>query len=207
MSGNNLSLKIVVAEASVIIRSGVSAVLKRIPNLDIHPVEVNSLEALKHYANLHQPDIIIINPAFDGWFSLPAFKAEHPRLEGVKYIALISSVTNNNVLKEYDDRFSICDDLDIISTKLHNLMHPDDGDEEKDNETETLSQREKEIVTCVVKGMTNKAIAEQLFLSIHTVITHRRNIARKLQIHSPAGLTIDAIVNQLVELSEIKEKL
>ena len=107
MSSNNLSLKIVVAESSVIIRSGVSAVLRRIPNFDIHPVEVNSAEGLGHYANLHQPDIIIINPALDGWFNLPAFKAEHPRLAGVKYIALISSVTNNNVLKEYDERFSI----------------------------------------------------------------------------------------------------
>lgn len=205
MSSNNLSLKIVVAESSVIIRSGVSAVLRRIPNFDIHPVEVNSAEALGHYANLHQPDIIIINPALDGWFNLPAFKAEHPRLTGVKYIALISSVTNNNVLKEYDERFSICDDLDIITAKLNSLLRNDE--EEKDNESDTLSQREKEIVTCVVKGMTNKAIAEKLFLSIHTVITHRRNIARKLQIHSPAGLTIYAIVNKLVELSDIKEKL
>lgn len=204
MSTNNQSLKIVVAEASIIIRSGVSAVLKRIPNLDIHPIEVNSVEALSHYAHLHQPDMVIINPSFDGWFNLPAFKAEHPRLTGVKYIALISSVTNNNVLKDYDERFSICDDLDIIAAKLSGLLH---NDEEEEEEKDTLSQREKEIVTCVVKGMTNKAIADKLFLSIHTVITHRRNIARKLQIHSPAGLTIYAIVNKLVELSDIKEKL
>ena len=76
-----------------------------------------------------------------------------------------------------------------------------------DNEADLLSQREKEIVTCVVKGMTNKSIAEQLFLSVHTVITHRRNIARKLQIHSPAGLTIYAIVNKLVSLDEVKARL
>ena len=205
---NKLSLKIVVADTSVIIRSGVSAVLKRIPNLDVHPVEVTSAEALGNYANLHRPDMVIINPAFDGWFNLPAFKGQHPRLEGVKYVALISSVTNNNVLKEYDERFSICDDLDIIAAKLNGLMRTDEeADEEKESEADTLSQREKEIVTCIVKGMTNKAIAEQLFLSIHTVITHRRNIARKLQIHSSAGLTIYAIVNKLVELSDIKEKL
>ena len=140
MSSNNLSLKIVVAEISVIIRSGVSAVLRRIPNFDIHPVEVNSAEALGHYANLHQPDIIIINPALDGWFNLPAFKAEHPQLAGVKYIALISSVTNNNVLKEYDERFSICDDLDIITAKLNSLLRNDEEEEEeKDNESDTLS--------------------------------------------------------------------
>lgn len=71
-------------------------------------------------------------------------------------------------------------------------------------EQDTLSQREKEIIGCVARGLTNKETAEKLFLSIHTVITHRRNIARKLQIHSPAGLTIYAIVNKLVELSEVK---
>ena len=77
-------------------------------------------------------------------------------------------------------------------------------DTEEDGQ-ETLSQREKEIVVCVVKGMTNKEIAEKLFLSIHTVITHRRNISKKLQIHSAAGLTIYAIVNKLVELSDVKD--
>ena len=72
---------------------------------------------------------------------------------------------------------------------------------------EPLSTREKEIIVCVVKGMTNKQIADSLCISAHTVITHRRNIAAKLQIHSAAGLTIYAIVNKLVELSEIKETL
>lgn len=72
---------------------------------------------------------------------------------------------------------------------------------------EPLSNREKEIIVCVVKGMTNKQIADTLYISTHTVITHRRNIAAKLQIHSAAGLTIYAIVNKLVELSEIKELL
>ena len=70
---------------------------------------------------------------------------------------------------------------------------------------EPLSVREKEIIVCVVKGMTNKQIADALCISAHTVITHRRNIAGKLQIHSPAGLTIYAIVNKLVELDEIGE--
>ena len=70
-----------------------------------------------------------------------------------------------------------------------------------------MSVREKEIITCVVKGLTNKEIALELFLSTHTVISHRRNIARKLEIHSTAGLTIYAIVNKLVELEEIKKNM
>ena len=72
---------------------------------------------------------------------------------------------------------------------------------------EPLSAREREIIVCVVKGLTNKEIADELCISTHTVITHRRNIASKLQIHSAAGLTIYAIVNKLVELSEIKDSI
>lgn len=69
---------------------------------------------------------------------------------------------------------------------------------------ETLSEREKEVIVSLVQGMTNKEIADHLFISINTVITHRRNIARKLQIHSPAGLTIYAIVNNLIDISAVK---
>ena len=64
---------------------------------------------------------------------------------------------------------------------------------------ETLSEREKDIIICLVQGMSNKEIASHLFISVNTVITHRRNIARKLQIHSVAGLTIYAIANNLID--------
>lgn len=69
---------------------------------------------------------------------------------------------------------------------------------------EPISEREKDIIICLVQGMSNKEIADHLFISINTVITHRRNIARKLQIHSPAGLTIYAIVNNLIDIKECK---
>ena len=196
---------VAVAETSVIVRSGLVAVLKRMPDLTIQPVEITSLEGLQNCMQGHQPDILIINPTFGGWFDLQTFKTENGK-SGIKYIALVCSVIENNALKEYDESIAICDDIDIITSKINHLLHTEE-EEEKDNEQETLSQREKEIITCVVKGMTNKAIADKLFLSIHTVITHRRNIARKLQIHSPAGLTIYAIVNKLVELQDIKDTL
>ena len=69
---------------------------------------------------------------------------------------------------------------------------------------EVLSERERDVIVSVVQGMQNKEIADHLCISINTVITHRRNIARKLQIHSPAGLTIYAIVNGLVDISSVK---
>ena len=69
---------------------------------------------------------------------------------------------------------------------------------------EALSEREKDVIVSLVQGMSNKEIADHLCISTNTVITHRRNIARKLQIHSPAGLTIYAIVNGLVDISAVK---
>ncbi len=78
----------------------------------------------------------------------------------------------------------------------------DDADVSK---ADILSQREKEIVVCIAKGMSNKEVADVLNLSVHTVTTHRRNISNKLQIHSPAGITIYAIVNKLLDLHEIQK--
>lgn len=73
----------------------------------------------------------------------------------------------------------------------------------KSNQTEPLSDREKDVLIEVVKGLSNKEIAEALCISAHTVITHRKNISRKLNIHSPAGLTIYAIVNKLVDINSL----
>lgn len=67
----------------------------------------------------------------------------------------------------------------------------------------SLSEREKDVIVCLVQGLSNKEIADRLFISVNTVMTHRRNIARKLDIHSPAGLTIYAIVNNLVDISKV----
>ena len=72
------------------------------------------------------------------------------------------------------------------------------------NETEELSVREKEVLVHIVKGLSNKEIADALCLSAHTVMSHRKNIVRKLNIHSIAGLTIYAIVNGIVTLDNFE---
>lgn len=79
-----------------------------------------------------------------------------------------------------------------ITAKISDMINNADGREQ-------ISEREKEIIVCLVQGMSNKEVAAKLFISVNTVITHRRNIARKLQIHSLAGLTIYAIANNLIE--------
>ena len=71
-------------------------------------------------------------------------------------------------------------------------------------ESEELSDRERDVLVQVVRGLSNKEIADVLCISMHTVISHRKNITRKLNIHSTAGLTIYAIVNKLVDLNSLE---
>ena len=171
---NNEVIRIAIAETSVIIRGGLTAALKRLPNAKVQPIELLSAEALHDCLRTQCPEMLIVNPTFGDYFDVNKFREE---VSGKK-IRLIALVTSF---------------LDMSS------------EEDEVDSQDALSQREKEIVICVVKGMTNKEIAEKLFLSIHTVITHRRNISKKLQIHSAAGLTIYAIVNKLVTLSDVKD--
>jgi DNA-binding NarL/FixJ family response regulator len=133
-----------------------------------------------------------------GLFSLQQIKKEvsNPQL---KCIALQNSLSDNTALKSYDEVISIYDSAEQINDKLTKLI----SEPEEEKKLESLTLREKEIIVCVIKGLTNKQIADKLHLSSHTVISHRRNIATKLQIHSTAGLTIYAIVNKLVDLDEI----
>ncbi len=202
MSNNMEPIRIAVAETSVIIRSGITATLKRLPNLKIQPVEVTTMDSLIDCVQTHCPDILVINPTFGAMFDLTQFK-EQTKCYNLKCISLISSFLDHSLLSAYDDSISIYDDLDKIAEKIRALQEID-STQDNPEEQEALSGREKEIVVCIVKGMTNKEIAESLFLSIHTVITHRRNITRKLQIHSSAGLTIYAIVNKLVDIKDVK---
>lgn len=73
----------------------------------------------------------------------------------------------------------------------------------KDVRLDSLGPREKEIIACVAKGLSNKEIADELCLSVHTVATHRKNISAKLGIHSTAGLAIFAVIHHLVELKDL----
>ena len=199
---NNEVIRIAIAETSVIIRGGLTAALKRLPNVKVQPIELLSIEALHDCVRTQCPDMLIVNPAFGDYFDIGKFRKETSGKK-IRVIALVTSFVDASLLSKYDESISIFDDLERLSKKISGLLNVPSEEEDLENQ-DALSQREKEIVICVVKGMTNKEIAEKLFLSIHTVITHRRNISKKLQIHSAAGLTIYAIVNKLVTLNDVK---
>lgn len=193
-------INIVIAESSPVLSSGFSQCLRRLPGISASIVEVKEPSDLVACLKAGTPDVILVNPSFGGVFNPAALRAD--TLPGeFKIVAIEVGKLNNQAAALYDGSISVIDDIDTITEKIRSLCSPSRPQSE---EKENLSQREKEIISLVVKGLTNQEIADKLFLSIHTVITHRRNIARKLEIHSATGLTIYAIVNKIVDLSEIK---
>lgn len=192
-------INVVVAESSVILRTGLIGVLKRLAGHRFSVVEMLSAEGLYNYIRVKQVDLLIVNPSFGGIFDVASFRKKSGS-GNLKILAFVSSLTDASVFASYDGVISIFDDMQQVDEKISSLF----AEEEDGLSQEPLSHREKEIVVCIAKGMTNKEIADSLFLSVHTVVTHRRNISRKLQIHSVSGLTIYAIVNKLVELKDIK---
>ena len=202
----NRGLRIAIIEPSYMIRNGLELTLRKQSGLPISVVIIDNPETWEEAIRIHNPDILIVNPQ-----ALINFPVSHLRKEGfcpkLKIWALCSAFLPEEQLLLFDGQLSIYDSLDVIKEKFKHVLEVegDSAEEENNEEQQSLSAREKEIVICVVKGMTNREIADRLFLSTHTVITHRRNIARKLQIHSPSGLTIYAIVNKLVELGDIKQ--
>ena len=89
-----------------------------------------------------------------------------------------------------------------VVTKIFNLLGNNKLTQEKTESVE-LSNREIDVLVALVKGMTNKEISDKLFISVHTVITHRKNIVRKTGIKSVSGLTVYALLNNLVDETEI----
>ena len=192
-------VKVAVAEPSPIVRYGLLAILKEINILQIHVIEISEIAQLKNTLNWHQPDVIIINPLFLGMFTLQQIRKESSNPE-LKCIGLQHIVSDSNIFACFDEVISLNDTPKQVGDKLINsINHPIN-----DKKHKSLSQREIEILTCIIKGMTNKEIADNLCLSTHTVTTHKRNISTKLNIHSTAGLIIYGIINKLIELDEVR---
>ncbi|MCU4155519.1 helix-turn-helix transcriptional regulator [Carboxylicivirga sp. A043] len=80
----------------------------------------------------------------------------------------------------------------------------DDNEENTESNSDLLSEREVDVLKAVALGYSNKEIAEKLFISINTVISHRKNITEKLGIKTIAGLTVYAVMNDLIKPENVK---
>ena len=122
--------------------------------------------------------------------------------EGTVTYTLISVMSELwHTEQDFADHCAIEDD--ILRPALTKVMPPIHRRHQMP-ESEELSDRERDVLVQVVRGLSNKEIADVLCISMHTVISHRKNITRKLNIHSTAGLTIYAIVNKFVDLNSLE---
>ncbi|MBR4848505.1 MAG: response regulator transcription factor [Bacteroidaceae bacterium] len=188
--------KVVLIEPSEIVATGIAEIINRNPEFSV--VQTLSNPAYYNSGNT-DIDVIIINPAVIDY---------NERLDIRSYfgdtssalVALAHSNYEENVLRQYDDCIGIYDNAARIIQKLKSAM--EENAQNPKSDINELSTRERDILTAVAKGKTNKEIADEFNISIYTVISHRRNISQKLGINSIPGLTVYAIMNKLVDMSD-----
>ena len=114
-------------------------------------------------------------------------------------LTLQTSYLPSQIIKLTDGVIEMDDEPSTLFSKLRNVSKS----KNTNNESCELSSREKNVLILVAKGKTNKEIANQLNISIHTVIAHRKNITTKTNIKSISGLTIYALLNNLISQDEV----
>ena len=147
------------------------------------------------------PDIILVDPSVVNFHERKDLRSRLAALSKASAVIIEGLTVTEDILKQFDGSISIYDDPVAIVRKLR--MSMDAGQSNSASEGNELSSREKEILVCVAKGMLNKEIADKLNLSIHTIITHRKNITRKTGIKTVAGLTVYAILNNLIDMGAV----
>ena len=105
-----------------------------------------------------------------------------------------------STLKAFHGVIEINDTRSRIIDKLNEFVQTESP---KKNDDVDLSKRETDVLVAVAKGLMNKEIADQMNISIHTVISHRKNITRKTGIKSVSGLTVYALLNNLIDEKDL----
>ena len=192
--------RVIICEASEMIAIGLAEIIDSMAQFDV-VARLDSPEHLSEKLVATEANLLIVNPALLGFHSkefLSQLGKEHPN---VVTVALVTSCLDHSMLTPYSGVIEINDTRSKIINKMNGFVQHETA---KGTDDVELSKRETDVLVAVAKGMMNKEIADQMNISIHTVISHRKNIARKLNIHSTAGLTIYAIVNKLVDLNSLE---
>ena len=196
-------IKIIIAESSPIISSGLSSFFNDMNQIAVASIVVN-IDDLQDKIIMHNPDVLIINPMMLGCMLNTFVKQMTQNHPNINRVALVTSYVDKNILKNFKEVVELNDNKQKVINKMLNLQNNND-ETSAQNESVDLSNREVDVLVCVAKGMTNKDISDMLNISVHTVITHRKNIVKKTGIKSVSGLTVYALLNNLVEESEIYE--
>lgn len=184
--------RIIIIHPSAIIRKGLHSILR-----DSFPDDfllLKSVKDLDDYSSLTSLQLIVLIDN-DQLQDLEAYKPRIKKSENTIDLLGLS-------LKESDGNKQI-NVFDSVSEIIHKVKSTIESQEKKGCVIDDLSDREKDVLKLVALGHQNKEIAEKLFISIHTVISHRKNITEKLGIKSISGLTVYAILNKLIDTKNI----
>ena len=191
--------RVIICETSEIIANGLAEIIDGMAQFDM-VARLESPERLSEKILSSDANMIIINPVLLGYqnkdFILNLGK-EHPNLT---VVALVTSCLDHSCLTPYSGVIEINESRQKIINKLNEWM--DDSSPKRNDDVE-LSKRELDVLVAVAKGMMNKEIADQMNISIHTVISHRKNITRKTGIKSVSGLTVYALLNNLINEEDL----
>ena len=191
--------KILIVESSQIIHDGLTLLLKKnFPEFDT--VNLKEFGELKVYIEKRDVSLIMINSGIIDSLSSP--KDTLNEFSQAKIIGVITNCYQRKHSSVFDDLIYINDNketiIEIIKTHIQKPAT-------KKILKKDLTSREFEVLRLVVKGYSNKQIADKLFISIHTVVTHRKNITSKLGIKSIAGLAIYAVIENIIDVDDYLE--
>ena len=195
-----MSNRVIICEASEIIAIGLAEIIDGMAQFDV-VARLDSPEHLSEKITATDANLLILDPMLLGYHSkdfLSQLGKEHPNMV---IIALVSSYLDHSMLTPYSGVIEINDTRSKVISKMNEFAQ---SEATKSNDDVELSKRETDVLIAVAKGMMNKEIADQMKLSIHTVISHRKNITRKTGIKSVAGLTVYALMNGLIDMSSIE---
>jgi DNA-binding NarL/FixJ family response regulator len=189
----------VIVEKSYIVRSGLLQILHNFPETGVVK-EFEDIEMMSGKISYENTDVIIINAKLIDDIPELIFNIRK-KYENIKLVVFAGTRRANEEFPVFDLKISVDEDKNIIIGKLQDLIK-EVLPENKNDFSEELTDRETDVIKQVALGKTNKEIAEILFISPHTVITHRKNITRKLGIKTVSGLTVYAILNNLIKIDD-----
>lgn len=195
---DNKLYRVTIIEPSPIVQTGLQAIIAAMPNFDVVGILLD-MNRLSEKIAAQQADLIIINPSIIEFHKRNSIKSN---FEEIPLVALLYNYIDNDILRQFNGVIDIYDEQSKIAATLQQAVAKYAKDELAPEGNE-LSDREKEIVVAVAKGLMNKEIAAEHNISIHTVISHRRNISRKTGIKSASGFVVYALLNNLIEQSDI----
>lgn len=190
---------ILIVEPSDIIREGLAAILSSSDDAPFAVAQCNGEPDLQHSVHKAAPRVLIASPA--------TFEQNEKQINTLKeeyhllLVALIYTFQHPERLAHYDGQLYINETSEKIQTSIQDLLQSH-ATPNAASHTEPLTDREKEILKLLVGGNATKQIATALHISTHTVNAHRKNIMRKLDIKTISGLTIYAVLNNIITLKE-----